>query len=267
MAGWLAEPAPMGALEFVSAKAYGVAAVVTKDPALMVDDLFNVLQLEPGALADLENYQREHRLDLRYDVAAPLGNEFLVALDGPILPNPSWKVVIEVNDAARLQNAIERSIAEVNRQRAAEQQPPMRLTSETSGGRTFYAATADKIPTEIHYTFWAGYMIIAPNRALLLEAIQHHDNGTTLARSAAFRSQFPADGRDYASGFVYQNIQALASSLPVGQVQEAVDALPTLVCVYGSADRIVMSSKGVLGMNIAGLTGISGMMNATGLDW
>jgi hypothetical protein len=141
MAAWLADPAPMGALEFVSPNAYGVAAVVTKDPALMVDDLFALLQRDSRALEDIERYQQEHRLDIRHDVAAPLGNEFLVAVDGPILPNPSWKVVIEVNDAARLQNAIERSVADLNHEAAARQQAAMTLTSETAGGRTFYAAS------------------------------------------------------------------------------------------------------------------------------
>ncbi len=265
MASWLAEPAPMGALDFVSPKAYGVAAVVTKDPSLMVEDIFGLIQSDARAQQDLENYERDHRIDIRRDIAAPLGNEFLIAVDGPILPNPSWKVVIEVNDAARLQNAIQWSIQEVNREAAARGEPAMTLASETAGGRTYYAVTSAKLPTAIHYTFWAGYMIISPSRALLIETIQNHDAGMTLARSAVFRSQFPADGHDYASGFIYQNVQAIANTLPAGALQQAVDALPTLVCMYGETDRIVMSSKGVLGMNIASIAGIHGMAQAIGL--
>lgn len=265
MAAWLAEPAPMGALDFVSPGAYGAAAVITKDPSLMVEDVFSLVQNDARARQDLENYQREHRVDIRRDLAAPLGNEFLIAVDGPILPNPSWKVVIEVNDAARLQNAIQWSISEVNREAAARQQPGITLTSETVSGRTYYTVTTPRSPTAIHYTFWAGYMIVAPSRALLAEAIQNHDAGNTLARSAAFRSQFPADGNDYASGFVYQNIQAVAAALPGDALQKAVGALPTLVVLYGEPDRIVMSSKGVLGMNIAGLAGMQGMIEAAGL--
>ena len=265
MAAWLADPAPMGALDFVSPGAYGVAAVITKDPSLMVDDIFSVIQQNPAAQQDLENYQREHRVDIKRDLAAPLGNEFLVAMDGPLLPNPSWKLVIEVNDAARLQNAIQWSISEVNREAAARQEPAITLASETVSGRTYYTASTPRFPTAINYTFWAGYMIIAPSRALLVEAIQNHDTGNTLARSEAFRSQFPADGRDYASGFVYQNIQAVANALPASTFQKAFDALPTLVVLYGEPDRIVMSSKGVLGMNIAGLTGMQGMLQAAGM--
>ena len=268
MAGWLAQPSPMGALEFISPNAYGVAGVVTKDPSLMFDDVFGIISRQSGggAFEELQNYQTEHHVDIRRDLAAPLGNEFLVAVDGPILPAPSWRIVIEVNDAARLQNAIEWSIADMNREAAAHQEQAARLTSETAGGRTFYSMASSKLPAEIHYTFWAGYMILAPSRAMLMEAIQTHDTGNSLLRSAAFRSQLPADGQDHASGFVYQNIQALTNSLPVDVLkQTAVHALPSLVCLYGERDRIVMSSKGVLGMNVASMAGITGMLNVTGL--
>jgi hypothetical protein len=37
-------------------------------------------------------------LNLRNDIAAPLGGEYAFAIDGPILPVPSWKLVFQVND-------------------------------------------------------------------------------------------------------------------------------------------------------------------------
>jgi len=266
MAGWLAQAAPMGALEFISPNAYGVAGVVTKDPSLMFDDILALVSSQAGALQNFENYQREHRVDIQRDLVAPLGNEFLIAVDGPILPTPSWRVVIEVNDAARLQNTIEHSVADMNRDRAARQQQGAKLVSEAAGGRTFYSMLTKDLPAEIHYTFWAGYMIIAPSRAMLMDAIQNHDTGNSLLRAASFRSQLPADGRDYASGFVYQNIQAMTNSLPIDALKHtAVNTLPSLVCIYGEPDRIVMSSKGVLGMNVASMAGITGMLNMTGL--
>lgn len=264
---WLAQPSPMGALEFISPNAFGVAAIVTKDPTAMFEDIFRIVSQEGHGAEDLQNYQTQNHVDIRRDLIAPLGNEILIAVDGPILPTPAWRMIIEVNDAARLQNTIEWSVAELSRTAAAAQQEGAKIGSETVGGRTYYSLMGSKFPTEIHYTYWAGYMIIAPNRAMLMESIQNHDSGNTLLRSAAFRSQLPADGRDYASGFVYQNIQALTSALPAGVLKQApVDALPSLVCLYGEPDRIVMSSKGVLGMNVASMTGITGLLNVAGLQ-
>lgn len=247
---WLAQPAPLGALEFVSPNAYGVAAVAVKDPALIVDDLMGFLSAaEPDAMRELDEVQRIHRIDFRHDLAAPLGGEFLFAVDGPILPNPAWKVVVEVYDSARLQNTIQWAIGEYDREAAAKQQPVINLGSETVSGRTFYVITSPATSYEIHYTFWSGYLIAAPNRTLLIEAMQYHDTGITLARTEAFRSQLPFDGRDYVSGFLYQNVQNLAASVPA-----------MLICLYGEQDRIVVSSKGMLGSNLSQMAGLSGMI-------
>src|SRR5262249_25151797 len=106
-AAWLAPPSPMGGLEFVSPQAYGIASMVTKDASTILDEISS--QLVPNASA-LDRFQRETGVDVRRDLAETLGGEFLLALDGPLLPTPSWKMVAEVYDSARLQNTIERLI-------------------------------------------------------------------------------------------------------------------------------------------------------------
>lgn len=267
IASWLASPGPIGATEFVSPSAYGAAAIVTKDPALIIDDLFGALQKEGNIWQDLQEIQQQHHLDIRYDLATPLGNEFLIAVDGPILPTPAWKVVVEVKDAARLQNSIQWLIDEFNREAALKGEPTLKLGTEVAGGRTFYTIGTTAVPMQINYTFWAGYLIAAPTRSLLEEAMQYRDTGNSLARSDSFRSQFPADNRDNASGFVYQNLQAMAKLLPIEGLSEVVNkALPTLVCLYGESDRVMVSSKGMLGTNIMSLAGLTGMMQAIGIQ-
>jgi hypothetical protein len=256
MAAWLAEPSPMGGLEFISPAAYGVAGAVTKEPLLMFDDLAAMFQNNGQAWQDFLNYQAEHRVDIRRDLIATLGNELLIAIDGPILPTPDWRIIVEVNDAARLQNTIEWVISEMNGEATARQQTGLTLTSETAGGHTLYTLKGLSIPSEVHYTYWAGYMIIGPSNAMLLEAIQNHDTGNSLMRSASFRSQLPSDGQDYASGFVYQNAQALTGSAGMA---------PSLIALYGQPSQIVMSSKGMLGMNVANIAGMGGMLKYAGV--
>ena len=274
VAAWLAEPGPIGATEFLSPNTYGAAAIVTKDPSLILDDVFAMLQNDAQALYELKEFQQQHHLDLRYDIASRIGNEFLIAVDGPILPTPAWKAVLEVTDAAQLQNTIQVAITEINREAAARQTAGVSGSMEVVDGRTYYALKSAAVPTEVHYAFWAGYMILAPTRALVMESIQYHDNGMSLARSERFRSQFPADGRDNASGFVYQNIQAAMNAIPVPvpnsraveSFKQAVgSALPSLVCLYGDSDRITVSSKAMLGANVVNLAGLTGMMQAIGI--
>ena len=93
--GWLAEPAPMGSLRYISPDAKLVAAAVVIDPTVIVDQLIAIAESESGPDQegnDLETFEQELGLSLRDDFAAALGGEFALALDGPVVPEPpgSW---------------------------------------------------------------------------------------------------------------------------------------------------------------------------------
>jgi len=278
LATWLGAPAPMGALDFVSPDAYGFSAWVVKDPELILDDIFNLVQDNPQALQHLRELQESHGIDLRRDLAEPLGNEVLIALDGPVLPTPSWKVVLEVNNGPRLENAIQWAITNVNRELEARQLPTWSLESETVDGKTYHALTSKGSAIQIHYTSWTGYMILSSSRALLTEAIRIHDSGNSISRSAAFRAQMPPDGRDIASGIMYQNVESMARALPAGATDAVAQGLqdelrqaalvqasvPKLALVYGEQDRIQGTAKGSFGINIASMFGLNGIIHAAG---
>src|SRR5207247_8265192 len=89
---WLAAPAPMRALDFVSPEAAFVAAFTMQAPGRVLDELQST-----GLLAshDMDQGQSKYGVNIRADLAAPLGGELAIAMDGPILP-PSWKLVVEV---------------------------------------------------------------------------------------------------------------------------------------------------------------------------
>jgi FecR-like protein/putative zinc finger protein len=252
MMSWLGAPSTMGALDFISPNAYTAAGVVTKDPNLILNDLFTTLStLDEGrGLPDIDKFQQENNVDIRRDLAGSLGNEFLVAIDGPVLPSPSWKVVLEVSDPGRLQNALTWSFNELNRRAAAEQKPVWTVSSENRGGLTFYKAALEGTSAEIDYTFLGGYLVIAPNRSLLLDSSRYWATGSSLGRSAEFRQQLPADGRTDFSGFVYHNIKSLTDAVSGGALTGVNIQFPTLICLYGYPDRVVMSSKSVLGTDI-----------------
>jgi len=278
MAAWLGAPAPMGALDFVSPDAYGFSSWVVKDPELILDDIFKLVQDNPQALQHLRDIEQTHGIDLRRDLAEPLGNEVLVAIDGPLLPTPSWKVVLEVNDMPRLENAIQYAVTNVNRELQMRQKPEWSLGSETVDGKTYHSLTSKGSPVEIHYTSWMGYMLLAPSRALLMESIRLHDSGNSIARSAAFRAEMPSDGRDISSGIMYQNVDAISRALPSAatdalslnfqnQLQQAAvlqKSFPKVAVVYGEQDRIVGSAKGSFGINIASMLGFQGIVHAAG---
>jgi FecR protein/Protein of unknown function (DUF3352)/Putative zinc-finger len=277
VAAWLAPPASMGALEFVSPQAYGIAAGVTRDASAIVDE---ILRFSVPFRSELDQFQRETGIDIQRDLAEPLGGEFVVAMDGPFLPTPSWKFVAEVYNSAKLQNTIERAVALINNEAAKARQPGITLSSEAAAGQVYYRIQrTNAVGPEVHYTYALGYMIAAPSRGLVSQALQYQRSRSSIASSARFRSMMPADGADYCSAILYQNLGETASSI-ANYVPAAVGGLtsqqlqtlrqtveltpPTLVCAAGEPNRIVMGYQGDLAFNVLMLGGLQTMMQTIG---
>lgn len=260
IASWLGTPAPLGSLEFVSGSASAVASFVVDSPALLLDDLLATAG-EGGVRQALAQLETRVRLRFREDVAATLGGEFTVALDGPLLPTPALELIAEVYDPARLQAAIQSLVDAWNEGARDEGGSPIRLDAEQVGVRTYHALRSSdpSRPLEVHYAFVDGYLVAAGSRALVMRAIQVREGGSTLPRSAAFRSLFSSDDRTNVSAFLYQNLGALVSGglgapagagLGPGQREAAValarKSPPTLLYAYGEDDRIQVAGMGGL---------------------
>ncbi|MGC1293425.1 MAG: FecR domain-containing protein, partial [Alloacidobacterium sp.] len=106
LASWLGSPAPMGSLDFVSPNTSIAVATLTKDPASIADDLI-AMASQAKSPVDWNEVDAKLQISVRNDLMANLGGDFLVALDGPALPTPAWKIIIEVNNPAALENALE----------------------------------------------------------------------------------------------------------------------------------------------------------------
>lgn len=255
VASWLAAPGPMGALDFLSPNAQAAAVFLSKAPAQVLDDL--VTFGSRGDRKGLARLESELQLRLREDLAETLGGEFAIALDGPLLPTPSWKLVAEVADAARLQSSLQALVAKAAQEAARAGRPAPRLEAEQVGAETFYSIAGGGLPTEVHYTYADGYLVAAPTRPLVMQSLARRAKGETLGRSGAFLQLFPAGHRDHASGLVYQNMAGVFGTLAqiVGSAQlsdqqrsalEAFtrEAQPTLVCVYGEPEGIQVAGIG-----------------------
>ncbi len=249
LASWLTQPGPMGSLEFFSRDATFAGAALTRDPR---EFLTEIMKVNGAQTNPIDEFWNKAGVDFVNDVAGSLGGEVAFALDGPLLPAPAWKLVIEVENADRLQHAIEQIAA------VMEQQIPgsASVTHEEVEGRTYYALKGSG-PMTIHYTFIDGYWLMGANRALLMQAIQDRAAALTLPRSPEFRAQLPADGPAFFSGLFYYNMgsmigpladQLKAAGALTPELQSKVDALtsnraPGLVYVYADPDRIKAGSR------------------------
>jgi hypothetical protein len=273
VASWLAAPASMGSLEFVSPNASMVTSAVIKNPRAIMEGLLQTIGGSDANFSQhLSEFEAKTGVNVLDDIAAPLGGEVTMAFDGPMLPTPRWKLIFEVYDPATLQATIAKLVDSYNRESAAEgsaEGHSLQLTKRQVGSQTYYVLNSTNQPNaEVDYTFVDGYLIAAPDRGTLSRAIQSRQAGFTLTHSPTFQALLPSDGYTNFSAIFYHNIGPVVGPLAeqlksnvalTPQQQQSIDALtansaPGLVYAYGEPDRIVVASNtGFMGFDLGTL--------------
>jgi hypothetical protein len=252
VASWLGSPAPMGSLDFVSTNAALAVAGVSKDPTAIVDDLMAMMSADKNGADELNKAQAELGIDIRNDLAGNLGGEYLFALDGPVLPTPSWKAVIEVRDSERFEATLEKLVTAVNSHVQDKGGHGVTIGGSQAGGQTFHSVHNSSTGVVVaEFTYADGYMIVAPTRALLMDALHAHSTGDTLGHSASFKALLPVDQNENYSAVAYQNLGPVLTPLlshMSGQSADALkklasDAHPTAICAWGKDAGIEVASN------------------------
>ena len=269
VASWLAAPASMGSLEFVSPDASMVTSAVVKNPRSILEGLFQMMESSnPNFSQHLEEFETRTEVNVLDGMAGQFGGEMTLAFDGPVLPTPRWKLILEVYDPATLQATMVKLVNSFNREGSAEGYS-FQLTRRQVGSQAYYVLDSRKGPnSEVDYTFVDSYLIAAPDLGTLTKAIQDRQAGYTLTHSATFQALLPSDGYTNFSAIFYHNIgpvvgpiaeQLKSSGALTPQQRQSVDALtansaPGLIYAYGEPDRIVVASNtGFMGFDLSTL--------------
>jgi hypothetical protein len=233
IASWLATPAPMGGLDFVSGHAALATDMILKSPAQIFDDLREMLG--DSAFASLPQMEAQLHVNLKQDVLAKLSGEMALEMPWPLVNVPgttvsafsgassapakpgSFKVILRVADPAGLERTLARLLAASPAQSGQREEDGVTVNT-----LRFPGAAA---PAEINYFFLDGYLIIASDRAAAREALQAHRGGESLAKSGKLRGAL-ASGQG-ASVVVYQDagrmLSAMMAQLPP-ELQQVVSA-------------------------------------------
>ena len=262
----LDQPGPMGALRFFSPDATLVSAVVLPDSEKLTAALDTWLD-------DLRPAQAEQQAisEIVDGLVGMLGGEIAIALDGPILPMPSWKVVVEVYDPVGLQESLESWLALV-RALSGDDEFGVVAVEGTAPHESVYRLTASGF--NMHYAYIDGYLVLAGNRAVLDRARVTYESGVTLLDAARFQELLPIDSYLDFSAVTYARLDD-SLVLPLlglatlgsdgdrgqilGQLQGILDGA-AMFGVYNEPDRIRLVANG---SNIAPFYGLS-MLPALG---
>jgi hypothetical protein len=243
-AAWLASPAPLGSMDFVSPKAIMAATVVLTDPAQIFEDGKALAGPDnANAFAALAQGEQALKLSLRDDLLKHLGGEVTIELDSVAAPKPLWKVIVKVDAAEHIQKTLSTLFAVAH----------YPLTQAEDAGVTYYRVTipAQKNPTEIDYAFVDGYLVEASNREAVAEAVQLHASGESLGKSKKFLAALPPGHGLEASALLYEDSSAMAAMQMQRLGPEVAKLLasssrevpPTVVGLYGEESAIRSASS------------------------
>jgi hypothetical protein len=259
----------MGSLEFIGPAASMVSSVVIKNPRSIVEEMFQIIgDRNSNFPQELSKFEANTGVSVLDDITAPLGGEMTIALDGPVMPTPRWKAVVEVYDPTTLQTTIAKLVDSFNR----EATPPhgaLQLAQRRIGSQTFYTLRNQAhLDFEIDYTYVDSYLIAGPDMGTLSGAIRDRQAGYTLTHSAPFQALLPNDGYTNFSAIFYHNIgpvvgplveqiKAVGTLTPEQQrsiAQLQANPSPGLIYVYGEPERIVVASNtGFMGFDLGTL--------------
>lgn len=205
IASWLAEPAPLGSLEFVPPSAMMVSALMLKSPVEIFDDVRDLSTAsDPKGFAKLDQYEQALNLNLRNDLLRHLGGEITFELDDVTPTQAVWRAVLGVKDPVRLQQGITTLL-----QAMLNVSPQIKQED----GVTYYVlrAPSGKTTTEFAYAFEDGYLVAGPGRATVADAIHLHRTGAGLAKSQRYRDALPPGHSPEASAVFFRDPVAMAA--------------------------------------------------------
>lgn len=245
---WLAPPAALGSLDFISASPVAVASMKLKNPAEIYDDVRALATASnPNAFAMPDAFEKSLSVSLRDDVLGQLGGEITGELVSYSQQQAVWKGVLSVKDPAHLQQSL-------NTLLSALTGPPAKTEAD---GITYYSlrVPSSKAPTEVDYAFVDGYLVGGSSREIVAEAIHLHKTGGALAKTERFRAALPPGQASEFSALLYEDPIAVVA-LNAGKAAPELTRLfgqlsgqepPVVACAYGEekAIRAVSTSPAI----------------------
>jgi hypothetical protein len=250
MASWLADAGSGGAAEYIPADALLAGYVSTREPLQMFEELTaQITRSEPEFASGLSTLDEKLGAGFVQGLTAAVGTEAALALTGFSTNGPAWVMASVANDPSVIDSSLLNLVGAFNAELAADEQGErIAFTQEVAGGRTWHTLKPGSLPLGVTWTYDAGYMIAASDRAVAERAIATRNGGSQLVWSAEFLGQLPSSAGLHPSAFAWLNtkgafamLSPLAPSPAIRELMAGRD--PILVVFDGSAEQIRAASR------------------------
>jgi hypothetical protein len=258
MASWLAAPAPLGSLDFVSPNAVLVGTVVLKNLGEIYDNLREIASASnASAFAMLDQMQKTTNINIKTDLLNHFTGEVTFELNDIVKNDTMWRAELRVEGADRLRQTLNRIFSSVH------VDPPQM----GNDGITYYHALipSAQTPKQLVYAFVDGYMVIAPTPESAAEAVRLDRSGGSLGKSTKFVTSLTPGTSSQASALIYEDPIALAilgmrpaspeTAENLSQLASAIT--PMVVCAYGD-ERAIRAASNSGGADIGAILLMAG---------
>jgi ferric-dicitrate binding protein FerR (iron transport regulator) len=250
MASWLADAGSGVAAEYLPADALVAGYVSMREPLQMFEELTaQVTRSEPEFASGLSSLEEKLGAGFVQNLTAAVGTEAAMALTGFSTSGPKWVMASLANDASVIDRSLMTLVETFNAELGPDEQGErVVFEQETAGGRDWKTLRPVGLPVGVTWTYDAGYMVAASDRAVAERAIATRHGGSPLVWSPEFLGQLPASAGLHPSAFAWLNtkgafamLSPLAPSPALGELMAGRD--PILVVFDGSTEQIHAASR------------------------
>lgn len=250
MASWLADGGSGGAAEYVPADALLAGYVSMREPGQLFQEFTALMTQERESFqGDLSRLEERLGAGFVANLTSAMGTEAAFALHGFSVSGPAWVIVALANDPTTIDSSFAKLVDAFNAELApGDQDKRCILAQESAGGRTWNTLKGAGLPFGVTWTYDAGYMVMASDRATAERAIATRSGGSALVWSAAFQRQLPASAGIHPSAFAWLNTKGALGMFSALSSNQAVTKLlaerdPVLVVFDGDSERIHAASR------------------------
>jgi type IV pilus assembly protein PilA len=240
---WLASPAALESLDFISPSPVAVVSLKLKNPAEIYDDVRTLsMASNPNSFAMVDAFEHSLNISVRNDLLGQLGGEITGELVSYSQRQAVWKSVLSVKDSAKLQQSLNTLLSAVTG-------PPAMSEADGIPYYTLPIPSA-KPPMEIDYAFVDGYLVSGSSREVVAEAVRLHKNGAALAKTERFRAAMPPGHGTEFSALLYEDpiaVWALNARKTAPDMTKLLSQLsgqgpPVVACAYGE-EKVIRATS------------------------